>query len=473
MARIVECVPNFSEGRDPAVVEAIVNAIAGTPGVSVLGYEADHDHNRSVVTFAGAPQPVAIAALRGIAKAVERIDLSKHSGVHPRVGAADVVPFVPVQGVTLDECVRLAHEVGEEVWKLLRVPVYFYEAAARREQYQRLENVRRGGVDWLREHIAERPPDIGVAALHPSAGAVVIGARKFLVAFNINLTTDDVGIARAIARKIRESSGGLPSLKAIGVELQSRGVAQVSMNLTDYEQTGIGQVFDAVHAQAARYGVAIATSEIIGLVPRRAFNEAAATLLRCENFTPARVLEDRLEALSPARSFDEILDRISSPASPMGGGSAAALAGALAASLGHMVARLSKLEGAHFLAHREFFAQAVEGDAGAFNEVLLAEKADEAVRAAALQQAYRTAATVPANVTQRAKELDADLLQLKDRAAAKLQSDVTTALGLARACRAGGIAAARSNLSFIDDPDFRKRITEQMDRRPSDNRAME
>jgi glutamate formiminotransferase/formiminotetrahydrofolate cyclodeaminase len=468
MARnIVECVPNFSEGRDAGTVEAIVNAIAGTPGVVVLGHEADPDHNRSVVTFAGAPQTVATAALRGIQKAVETIDLSRHTGVHPRIGAADVVPFVPVQGVTLDECVRLAHELGEEVWRLLRIPVYFYEAAARREEYRRLENVRRGGLLWLRDHMSERPPDIGDAATHPSAGAVVIGARKFLAAFNVNLTTSDVEIARSIAHAIRESSGGLPALKAIGVSLASRGIAQVSMNLTDLERTGIGQAFDAVQAQATRRGVSIATSQIIGLVPRRALQEAAATLLRCENFSADRVLEDRLEALSPMRSFDEVLDQISNPDSPMGGGSAAALAGALASALGYKIARLSKVDGKHFLEHREFFAQAVQRQADALNEVLLAERAHEEVRAAALQQAYCVAAKVAAGITQRSKELDADLLRLK-REAPSLPSDVTTALGLARACRAGAIAATRSNLPFIEDEDLRREIVEQLDRRPSD-----
>jgi len=201
MARaLVECVPNFSEGRDPRTVGAIVEAIAATPGVAVLGHESDVDHNRSVVTFAGTPHAAAEGALRGIAKAVELIDLSKHTGVHPRIGAADVVPFVPVEGVTLEDCVGLAEEVGAEVWRRLRVPVYLYEAAARCEDRRRLENVRRGGFGWLRDHVAERPPDIGDSALHPTAGAAIIGARKFLIAFNVNLQTGDLEIARRVAR---------------------------------------------------------------------------------------------------------------------------------------------------------------------------------------------------------------------------------------------------------------------------------
>ena len=464
--RVIECVPNFSEGRDPRIVDAIVDAIAGTPGVSVLGRESDQDHNRSVVTFAGDPDSVGAGAVRGIAKAVDRIDLSAHAGVHPRIGAADVVPFVPVQGVTLEECVAVAVNVAEEVWRLLRVPVYLYEAAARVEERRRLENIRRGGLDWLRAHIAERAPDIGEPTLHPTAGATVIGARKFLVAFNVNLATRDLSVAKSIARAVRESSGGLQSLKALGLPLESRGCTQVSLNITDFERTGIGQAFEAVRAEADRHGVKIAASELIGLVPRRAWEQAAAYGMRCENFTTDRVLENRLEAVSPARPFDSVLDDISNPASPMGGGSASALAAALAASLGHVVARLSKVDAAPFAAHREFFASMVERDAEAFNEVVLAREAAEHERGAALQRAYRIAATIPAELTQRAKELDRDILALKEKAQAVLQSDITTALGLARAARAGGIATARANLAFIEDETFRRELEERMDRRP-------
>ncbi len=464
--RIVECVSNFSEGRDERVVDAIVDAIAGTPGVVVLGRESDCDHHRSVVTFAGEPDAVAAAALRGIEQAVLRIDLSRHAGVHPRIGAADVVPLVPVEGVTLEECVRLAVRLGEEVWRLLRVPVYLYAAAARIPERQRLENLRRGGLPWLREHIAERPPDIGDPVLHPTAGAVVIGARKFLIAYNVNLTTGDVGVAKSIARAVRESNGGLPAVKAMGVRLESRGVAQVSMNLTDFERTGIGQAFQAVRIQAARHGVAIATSQIVGLVPRRAWESAAAVLTECENFRADRVLENRLEALAPPRPFDEVLDQISSPVSPMGGGSASAVAGALAAALGYMVARISKLECDHFLGQREFFASAVARDAEAFDAVSIAMKSDASVREEAMDRACRVAVQVPCEMTERAKELDRDLLALRKTALPKLHSDLTTALALSRAARAGAIAAAKANLESIKDVEFRREIEERLDRRP-------
>jgi glutamate formiminotransferase len=286
---LIECVANFSEGRDAATVRAIEDAIASSAGALVLRSEMDADHNRSVITFAGPPDAVQEGALRGIAVAVERIDLRKHAGVHPRMGAADVVPFVPLEGATLADCVAIAHRTGEEVWKRFQVPVYFYEAAALSPDRRLLENCRRGGF--------ENPnvmPDLGGPGLHPSAGACIVGARKILIAFNINLATEDVGIARAIARKIRASSGGMPFVKALGLPLAARGLAQVSMNLTDFEQTPLHVVFDAVQREAALYGVEIAGSEIIGLLPKKALEDAAAHYLKCENFESGLVLENRL-----------------------------------------------------------------------------------------------------------------------------------------------------------------------------------
>jgi glutamate formiminotransferase/glutamate formiminotransferase/formiminotetrahydrofolate cyclodeaminase len=239
---------------------------------------------------------VAAGALRGIEQAVLRIDLTRHEGVHPRIGAVDVVPFVPITDISLEQCVELAHAVGRQVWEQLRVPVYFYEAAALAPERIRLENVRRRGYYWLRDHASEHRPDIGDAALHATAGAIAIGARKFLIAFNVNLTTDDVRIAESIARTIRTSSGGLPALKAIGVHLSSRGLAQVAMNLTDFDQTGLSTAFAAVQDQAARHGTGVASTEIVGLVPRRALDEAAVQILKRGNFDENRILENRIEA---------------------------------------------------------------------------------------------------------------------------------------------------------------------------------
>ncbi len=279
---LIECVPNFSEGRDAETVHAIEQAIRSVSGVMLLRSEMDPDHNRSVITFAGAPESVAEGALRGIAAAVERIDLRRHHGVHPRIGAADVVPFVPLQGATLEDCAAIAHRTGEAVWTKLGIPVYFYEAVAATAERAPLENVRRGGF----EHPA-LAPDLGGPALHPSAGACAIGARKLLVAFNVNLNTTDLSIAKAIARKIRASSGGLPFVKAMGVPLLSRGLVQVSMNLTDFEQTPLRQVYEAVAQQAAARGVSIAGTQIVGLIPQRA-------AVGCDFVPPNQILENAL-----------------------------------------------------------------------------------------------------------------------------------------------------------------------------------
>jgi glutamate formiminotransferase len=288
-SKVIECVANFSEGRDAEIVAAIEGAVRSVAGVRILRSEMDTDHNRSVITFAGPPDAVAESALRGIGIAVERIDLRKHAGVHPRMGAADVVPFVPLEGATLADCVAIARRTGQEVWERFNVPVYFYEAAALSPDRRLLENCRRGGFESPR-----MAPDVGGPALHPSAGACIIGARKLLIAFNVNLKTDDVRVAREIARKIRASSGGMPFVKALGLSLAGRGLVQVSMNLTDFEQTPLHVVFDAVVREAAARGVGIASSEIIGLIPKKALEDAAAHYLQCENFESGLVLENRL-----------------------------------------------------------------------------------------------------------------------------------------------------------------------------------
>jgi glutamate formiminotransferase len=294
---IVECVPNFSEGRDAGKVNAIAEAVRSVDGARVLDCTMDPDHHRSVITFAASAETVGEAALRAVAKAVELIDLRAHRGAHPRLGAADVVPFVPVEGVTIADCVRIAEETGARIWSRLGVPVYLYEAAARVAERAPLENVRRGGFEGLREEVTVNParrPDFGGPELHPTAGATIVGARKFLIAYNVNLNTADVEIARRIARAIRQSSGGMPCVKAMGVLLASRNQAQVSMNLTDFETTPVHAVYEAVAAEASRYGVTIAASELIGLVPRKALEQAAAHFLRIEKFRSGMILENRL-----------------------------------------------------------------------------------------------------------------------------------------------------------------------------------
>ena len=297
MKRLVECVPNFSEGRDPAVVDDIIEALRGVPGVLVLDRQMDRDHNRSVVTFAAPVDVVGEAAVRAAGRAAERIDLSRHSGQHPRIGATDVIPFVPLEGVTMKECVAIAHRTGEEIWRRHQIPIYYYEAAARGPERAALERIRRGQFEGLREEVLtnlSRRPDVGGPGLHPTAGATVVGARKPLIAYNIYLDTDDIEAAKRIARKIRTSSGGLPAVKAIG--LLAGGRAQVSMNLTNFETTGLQQVFEAVR----REGVPIASSEIVGLIPKKALEGVAAAALRIEPFHPGLILENRLAAAVPS-----------------------------------------------------------------------------------------------------------------------------------------------------------------------------
>ncbi len=300
--RIIECAANFSEGRDPAIIGAICEVIAQGAGVAVIHQTSDPDHNRSVITFAGAPGGVASAAVRAVAAAAELIDLTKHTGVHPRLGAADVIPFIPIDGVTLEECAALAHNTGDEIWRSTGVPVYFYEAAARRPERERLENVRRGGFEILRSSVLTdetKTPDVGGPDLHPTAGAVIVGARKILIAWNVNLTTPDLAAAKTIARKIRASSGGLRCVKALGLMLKQRNQAQISMNLTDYEITPLHVVFEAIRREAVILGVEIAGTEIIGLIPSAALEAAAGYWLHAENLTAANVLDRRIREALP------------------------------------------------------------------------------------------------------------------------------------------------------------------------------
>jgi glutamate formiminotransferase len=299
MDRIVECVPNFSEGRSAEVVARLAESVESVEGALVLGTHVDPDHNRSVVTFVALPEAIVEAALRVVARAAELIDLSLHAGQHPRMGACDVLPFVPVRGVTVEECVALAREAGERIWRELQIPVYFYESAATRPERRNLADVRRGGFELLRHEIGTNPlraPDVGEPRVHPTAGACIVGVRPLLIAYNVTLDTRDISLARRIARAIRERDDGLPNLKALGFELESRGVVQVSMNLTSFERTNIHQAFEAVRREAERLGVRVIASEIVGLVPQAALDRAAAYFLQLENYSPDLVLENRIAA---------------------------------------------------------------------------------------------------------------------------------------------------------------------------------
>ncbi len=296
--RLVECVPNFSEGRKVETIAALVEAISEVETACVLDTHIDPDHNRSVITFVASPERIVDAAFNSVARASQLIDMRTHSGVHPRLGATDVLPFVPVAGVSLAECTVLAHQAGERIARELAIPVYFYESAALKPERTQLEDVRRGALELLRKEIAVEPsraPDVGPSCVHETAGAIAVGARPFLIAFNINLATKDVSIARNIARAVRARSGGLPFLKALGFELSTRGLAQVSMNLVNYQQTGMTAAYQAVRREADRLGVSIAATEIVGLVPRAALDREAEYFGKLENFSEDKIIENRLK----------------------------------------------------------------------------------------------------------------------------------------------------------------------------------
>ena len=490
MKRLIECVPNFSEGRDTSKVDAIVAAMREVPGVFLLDRESDADHNRSVITLAGEPEAVAEAAMRGVGKASELIDLTKHTGAHPRLGATDVVPFIPIEGVAIEDCVALAKRVGREIWERYRIPVYFYEAASQRPERTNLENIRKGQFEGLREEVLRNPdraPDIGEPRLHPTAGAVVVGARKFLIAYNINLNTPDLDIAKRIGKNIRFSNGGLRYVKAMGVDLKARNLAQVSINLTDFEQTPIHRVFEMVKREAERYGVTIVGSEIVGLIPKRAIELNADFYLQLENFSAAQVLENRLEASlggsAPegpgklAALAQPFLDAVAQPTATPGGGSVAALAGALGASLGQMVAGLSRKKKsqaayveplseavAEFQRASRALTEAIDRDAASFESVMAAYKLPQGSpeelhrREEAIQQALQGAANVPLEVARGAAELFERLGQLEGIASPSMISDIRVGRLMAAAGVRGAIENVAINLESISDAAFGARM---------------
>lgn len=486
MKRLIECVPNFSEGRDLAKVDAIVAAMREVPSVLLLDCESDADHNRSVITLAGEPEAVAEAALRGVGRASELIDLTRHTGAHPRLGATDVVPFIPIEGVTIEDCVVLAKKVGGEIWQRYHIPVYFYEAAAQRAERTHLENIRKGQFEGLREEVPSNPdrsPDIGEPRLHPTAGATVVGARKFLIAYNINLNTPDLEIAKRVAKNIRFSNGGLRYVKAMGVDLKARHLAQVSINLTDFEQTPVHRVFEMVKREAERHGVSIIGSEIVGLIPKRALEMTADFYLQLENFSAAQVLENRIEAArggapreAPGRFAalaQPFLDAVSEPTAVPGGGSVAALAGALGAALGQMVAGLSRKKKsqaayveplseavAEFHLAARLLAEAIDRDASSFESVMSAYRLAQATpheqqeREQAIQQALRGAAEVPLEVARKAAEIFEKLGQLEAISSPSMLSDIRVGRLVASAAVRGALENVAINLESVADSGF-------------------
>jgi glutamate formiminotransferase/formiminotetrahydrofolate cyclodeaminase len=479
MSTLVECVPNFSEGCDKAKVNAIVAAMK-LNGVYLLDREMDSDHNRSVITLVGGREEIQEAVIRGVGKAAEVIDLNVHKGAHPRMGATDVVPFIPIDGVTIEDCVTMARQVGAEIWKRYQIPVYLYEAAAATPERQNLENIRRGQFEGIRAEIATnvaRKPDFGEAKLHTTAGATVVGARKALIAYNVFLNTGDVEIAKKIAKAVRYSSGGMRFVKGAGFLV--RGQAQVSMNLTDFEQTPVHRVFEMVKREAARYGVTPVSSEIVGLIPKKALEQAAEWFLQVENFDSSLILENRLAAVMGGKmavgglraGVEPFVEQLAAPTATPGGGSASAAAGAMAAGLAAMVASMSRGKKAYLQyesqlsaaiaklsALREELKAAVDADADAYEMVMKAYKAaksaDENEGEVLIESGLRQATNVPLGVAEKASEVETIAASLEGITNPHMKSDLTTARALAAAAITGALANVEINLASLKDAEF-------------------
>jgi glutamate formiminotransferase/formiminotetrahydrofolate cyclodeaminase len=460
---LVECVPNFSEGRSPEVLEEIKASISAVPGAYVLDVNMDADHNRSVITFVGSPGAVEEAAFQMIKTAAGLIDMEKHSGAHPRIGATDVVPLIPISDISMEECVEIANRVGERVGDELGIPVYFYEAAARVPERKRLEINRRGEYEGLREEIQTNPdrkPDCGPSQMG-SAGATVIGAREFLIAYNVNLTTADEKIASKIARAIRHSSGGMRFVKALGMLVDGR--AQVSMNLTNFKKTPLPRVVETIRREAERYGVGIHNTELVGLIPQSALIDTAVWYTQMDLFSPDQVLERKMALKVGSSGQSDFTDDLT--ATP-GGGSAAAYAGAMAAGLVSMVARLTIgkkgyeeqdqqmrniLEESEIL--RSELRASVERDSEAFNQVMAAYKLPKSdpTRRGAIQEATLGAARVPLDVAQKSLHVMGLALEAARSGNLNAISDAGSALNLAFAALNSAAYNVRINLSGLDD----------------------
>ncbi len=478
---IVECVPNFSEGRDPATIQALIDALASVPRVRLLDHTSDYDHHRSVMTVVGAPDAMEEAMYRAIRIATDLIDLRTHGGVHPRVGATDVVPFIPIKGVSMRECVQAAKRLGHRVGTELGIPVFLYERAASHRDHAPLESVRRGGVEGLAFRMASDPdwtPDFGPAKLHDTAGAIVIGARPALIAFNVNLASTDLGLVRSIARTIRQSNGGLRHLKAIGVELASRSLVQVAMNLTDYEATPLHVAFKAVEAEAVRQGVAIAGAEIVGLVPQAAITETAKDALHLDRLDPRQILELRIDAAlidtakpeskpSPTEaifrsSLPEFLEAVAAPTVVPAGAAVAAFTGALASALGVMAARVSRQPAVEHrldeIAVR--LSHLLEADGKAYNTFVAATRLPEADRGrpVAVSSALHVATEIPLEMAEQSAEAAALLAACSQGVKSRLRSDVQVGLILAIAAAEASLHTARENMKVQPNQQLRQAL---------------
>jgi len=465
---LVECVPNFSEGRNVEVLDALRSALTSVPGVRLLDVQADASHNRSVFTFVASPDAAAEAAFRAVRLASQRIDLRIHKGEHPRMGAADVVPFIPLEGVTMDDCVALAKKLGERIGKELEIPVFLYERAASRPERANLADVRRGEFEGLREQIGKDPakaPDFGPERIHPSAGAIAVGARPFLVAYNVYLVTSDQAIAKAIAKQVREAGGGLKAVKALGMLVG--GEAQVSMNLVDIDTTPPHVAFEAVAAAARKAGTDAAWSEVVGMVPERCVQRAAETHLKMKESIAPHVMEAKVRATA-GPTLGDWMDAVASVSPAPGGGTASAVAGGLAAALAAMVGRLTVGRKKYAEVDAEFRAlveraetlrvrlmRLGDEDAAAFNAVSAAyamPKEKEAERKAAIQKALIGAAKVPLETLRAARDVAALAARAAEAGNKNAVSDAGVGALLAGAAARGAAYNVRINVSGMPDP---------------------
>lgn len=490
MTQLIECIPNFSEARRPEIIDQIVAAVQSVSEVKVLDRSSDLDHNRTVLTFAGTPAGVEEAAFRAIKTAAELIDLDQHTGAHPRMGATDVCPFVPLGGVTMQECIGIAQRLGQRVGSELSIPVYLYEAAATRPERANLENIRKGQYEGIKaalsgaegaEEAQRRKPDFGPAQL-PKAGATVIGARNPLIAFNIYLTTHDVEIAKKIAKAVRQSSGGLRYVKGLGLLVDGR--AQVSMNLTNFRETPIARVVEFVRREAQRYGVGIHHSELVGLIPQEALVDAAVWYTQLDQFDKEQILESRLfsaPASSPADNCPSFIEELAAPTPTPGGGSAAAFAGAMGAGLVAMVAGITmgkkkyadveaEMQAVRVVAEnlRRELTQAVDDDASSF-EVLMATfklpkdtEEQKSARSAAIVQATLNAAHIPLHVAEDAVKVMELALKCAQRGIASAISDSMSGFAMARASLTAAGCNVRINLNTLEDRSAGEKMLKQL-----------
>ncbi len=493
--KIVECVPNFSEGRRQEVIEAIANAAGAVEGVTILDCESDLNHNRMVLTFVGEPEAVKRAALAASDVAIQEIDLTKHTGEHPRMGAVDVVPFVPLKGVSIEDCIALANEFGAEFSNKFKVPVFLYEAAARKPERQDLAQVRRGQFEGLRELIgvdAKRDPDYGPRKIHPTAGATAVGARPILIAYNINLGTTDISIAKKIAHRVRARDGGLPAVKALGFELKDKHMVQVSMNLTDYNTTSISRAFDEVLRNSEDLGVKVVESEIVGLVPLEAISQAATSYLRLANFTNNQIIENRLLQISlePAiaksenkgvdfgnLSVSDFIDSVASSNPTPGGGTVSAYTGALGAALVSMVCRLT-IDKKGYEMHRERVGQILQASESLVRELkYLANRDSEAFsrvtrsfglpktseeerrkRADEIQSALKVSTEIPAETMRACYQVFTQAKEMTSLGNKSARSDAETAMEISFAAIRGAWSNVKTNFTNIKDEEFKQKL---------------